>query len=54
MRRSETDEDGEPIDESLKAPEYPFGFDPMKRETIRIASDLVELVAGEKATVKVP
>lgn len=54
MRRSETDEDGEPLDDSLKAPEYPFGFDPMKREGVRIVTDLIELSAGQPATVKVP
>lgn len=54
MRRSETDEDGEPLDDSLKAPEFPFGFDPMKREAILIATDLVELNANKPVTVKVP
>lgn len=54
MRRSETDEDGEPLDDSQKVPEFPFGFDPLKREAIRIATDLVGLAAGEAATVKAP
>lgn len=54
MRRSETDEDGEPMDQSHKAPEFPFGFDPMKREAIHIATDLVERTSSKPATVKVP
>lgn len=54
MRRSEKDQDGDPLDESLKAPEFPFGFDPMKREAIRITTDLVELTASKPITVKVP
>jgi carboxyl-terminal processing protease len=54
MRLSETDEDGQPLDESLKAPEFPFGFDPMKREAILIATDLVQLAANQSSTVKVP
>ncbi|MFM7182882.1 MAG: carboxy terminal-processing peptidase [Verrucomicrobiales bacterium] len=53
MRRSESDEDGESID-TTKAPEFPFGFDPMKREGVRIASDLVEISAKKPATVQVP
>jgi carboxyl-terminal processing protease len=54
MRRSESDEDGEPVDESLKAPEFPFGFDPLKREALHIATDLVDSVTNKPATVKVP
>lgn len=54
MRRSETDEDGEIIDDS-KMPEYPFGFDPLKREALGIAGDLIGVAAkSSPAAVKVP
>ena len=48
MRRSETDEEGEPIDDT-KMPEYPFGFDPLKYEALGIATDLVSLGAKTPA-----
>jgi len=54
MRRSKDpeDEDEAAEEEALKPP---FGFDPLKRETIQIAADLVELAGtGKPQTVKVP
>ena len=53
MRRSETDEDGEPI-EPDDSPTYPFGFDPAKREALAITTDLVQAAGAKPATVKVP
>ena len=53
MRRSETDEDGEPIDDADSLT-YPFGLDPLKRESLAIATDLVRLSTSAPQTVKVP
>jgi carboxyl-terminal processing protease len=55
MRRSKTDNEDEEDIEDDKAPDPPFGFDPLKREAIAIAADLIRLTAARGSeTVKVP